>query len=224
MQQKTATTADARFAVQDAHDIRLNKNAKFVNYFFTNVIVAIVGIPSVPKSYHLTMNTIVIYVGQCVRNVLVQNSSVGPESHIAKYVVMECITVELIILQMRAGDIMAKCYVYDCQNQAPKDCDMGRCALHCTAAYCERHPKDEEDLPEPDNTDYLGEDSDCIDDRSDDDCGAKNGRVFHGEHNTITCSVCRIIIEGPSADYAPTGDYPDTGEPEDDWSDVPYFD
>ena len=75
LQRKTATTADARFAVQDAHDILLNKNAKFVNTFSTNVIVAIVGIPSVPKSYHLTMNTIVIYVDQCVRNVLVQNSS-----------------------------------------------------------------------------------------------------------------------------------------------------
>ena len=216
--------ASVEVAVQAAHDIRQNKNAKFVNTFSTNVIVAIVGIPSVPKSYHLTMNTIVIYVGQCVRNVLVQNSSVGLESHIAKYVAMECITVELTIPQTRDGDLMAECYIYGCHNQAPKDCDMGRCALHCTAAYCERHPKDEEDLPEPDNTDYLGEDSDCIDDRSDDDCGAKNGRVFHGEHNTITCSVCRVIIEGPSADYAPTGDYPDTGEPEDDWSDVPYFD
>ena len=166
-------------AVQAAHAILQNKNAKFVNIFSTNVIVAIVGITSVPKSYHLTMNTIVIYVGQCVRNVLVQNSSVGLENHIAKYVEMECITVELTITQTRGGDIMAKCSFYGCQNPAPKDCWSGRCALHCTNVHCERHPKDEEDLPEPDKTDYLGEDSDCISSYSDEECGAKNGKVIH---------------------------------------------
>ena len=95
---------------------------------------------------------------------------------------------------------MAKCYIYGCHNQAPKDCWSGRCALHCTDVHCERHPKDEEDLPEPDNTDYLGEDSDCISSYSDEECGAKNGNVIkhmHGEYNTIECKVCHITIKGP---------------------------
>ena len=172
----------------------------------------------------MTMNTIVTYVGRCVKAVLETNSSAGLVNHIAKYAVMECITVELTITQTRDGDIMAKCYIYDCHNQAPKDCWSGRCALHCTNVHCERHPKDEEDLPEPDNTDYLGEDSDCISSYSDEECGAKNGKVIHGEYNTIQCKVCYITIKGPDPDYAPTGDYPDTGEPQDDWSDVAYFD
>ena len=101
---------------------------------------------------------------------------------------------------------------------------MNRCSLHCTNVHCERHPKDEEDLPEPDKTDYLGEDSDCTSEYSDEECGAKNGKVIHGEYNTIECKVCYVTIKGPAPDYAPTGDYPDTGEPEDDWGDVPYFD
>ena len=132
---------------------------------------------------------------------------------------------ELIIpVQRRTGDLMTECRINGCQNSAPRDCVIGRCGLHCDNQYCERHPKEETDSHEPDCTDYLGEGSDCLEDRSNDDCGAKNGRVFHGEHNTITCSVCGIIIKGPDPDYAPTGDYSDTGEPEDDWSDVPYFD
>ena len=130
----------------------------------------------------------------------------------------------ITLAQRRTGDLMTECSADGCQNPAPRDCVIGRCGLHCDNQYCERHPKEETDSHEPEGTDYLGEGSDCLDDRSNDDCGAKNGRVFHGEHNTITCSGGRIILQGPSADYGDSGGYPDTGEATDDWSDVPYFD
>ena len=178
LQLETATTADACFAVQAVHDILRKKNAEFVNYFSTNVIVAIVETLSATRKYLMTMNTIVTCVGRCVKAVLETNSSAGLVNHIAKYVEMECITVELTIPHTRVGDIMAKCYIYGCHNQAPKDCWSGRCALHCTNVHCERYPKDEEDLPEPDNTDYLGEDSDCISSYSDEECGAKMVRLY----------------------------------------------
>ena len=112
------------------------------------------------------------------------------------------------------------CGISGCSNEASDYCHPSRCGLHCTMKGCSKH--DNDDLPDPEPIDHLAGDE-CYDDLPDDECGAKNGKVIVSGNGDSTCFVCGYIIS-ETPDYRPTGDYPDTGEATDDWSDVAYFD